>query len=109
MVSQLIYALCRLTNRVFGRRYRQVVRGWEASIKGPDRHADRRCVFSYPFDRELELTSSTNWSGAAMATFYTAVRQALVVAIIIRGLATVSGVAGLGWYIWKFAGSGREL
>jgi hypothetical protein len=44
-----------------------------------------------------------------MATFYTAVRQALVVAIIIRGLATVSGVAGLGWYIWKFAGSGREL
>jgi len=44
-----------------------------------------------------------------MATFYTAVRQALVVAIIIRGLATVSGVAGLAWYIWKFAGSGREL
>jgi len=74
-----------LTDRVFGRRYRQVVRGWEASIKGPDRHAD------------------------AMATFYTAVRQALVVAIIIRGLATVSGVAGLAWYIWKFAGSGREL
>lgn len=28
--------------RVFGRRYRQVVRGWEASIRGPDRHADRR-------------------------------------------------------------------
>jgi hypothetical protein len=30
--------------RVFGRRYRQVVRGWEASIRGPDRHADRRYV-----------------------------------------------------------------
>lgn len=44
-----------------------------------------------------------------MATFYTAVRQALVVAIIIRGLATVSGVAGLGWCIWRYGGSGREL
>jgi hypothetical protein len=36
-----------------------------------------------------------------MATFYTAVRQALVVAIIIRGLATVSGIAGLGWWFFR--------
>ncbi len=33
-----------LQRRVFGRRYRRVVRGWEASMKGPPRAADRRCV-----------------------------------------------------------------
>jgi energy-converting hydrogenase Eha subunit G len=56
-----------------------------------------------------KLTVRTNWSGAAMATFYTAVRQALVVAIIFRGLATVSGIAGLAWCMWKFGSSAREL
>jgi len=43
--------------RVFGRRYRQVVRGWEASIRGPDRHADRRYV-------QLSYTSGAEADGA---------------------------------------------
>ncbi|GFZ50715.1 hypothetical protein JCM24511_08473 [Saitozyma sp. JCM 24511] len=74
---------------VFGRRYRQVVKGWEASVRGPDRASDRR----------------TNWSGAALATFYSAVRQALVVAIILRALATGLGLGGLLWWGYrKWAG-----
>ena len=42
-----------------------------------------------------------NWSGAALSTFYSAVRQALVVAIIIRALATGLGMGGLGWWLYK--------
>ncbi len=78
---------------VFGRRYRQVVRSWEESVHGPDRAADRR----------------TNWSGAALSTFYQAVRHALVVAIIIRGLATLGGIAGLTWWILRTVKVGGEL
>lgn len=33
-----------LMTRVFGRRYRQVVKGWEASMRGPAKVADRRYV-----------------------------------------------------------------
>ncbi|KAJ9098706.1 hypothetical protein QFC21_004354 [Naganishia friedmannii] len=70
---------------VFGRRYRRVVRGWEASVSGPPRAADRRI----------------NWSGAALAAFYAAVRQALVVAIIIRALATAFALGGVGWWMYQ--------
>ncbi|KAL7418899.1 hypothetical protein Q5752_006583 [Cryptotrichosporon argae] len=75
---------------VFGRRYRQVVKGWEAAVRRPDRASDRR----------------TNWSGAALSTFYAAVRHALVVAIIVRALATVGGVAGVAWWLYRRVGGG---
>jgi hypothetical protein len=70
---------------VFGRRYRSVVRGWEASMRGPPRAADRRI----------------NWSGAALSTFYAAVRQALVVAIVLRAIATSAALAGFSWWLWN--------
>ncbi|KAK1926197.1 hypothetical protein DB88DRAFT_481029 [Papiliotrema laurentii] len=72
---------------VFGRRYRQVLKGWEASLQGPDRSADRRM----------------NWSGAALSTFYSAVRHAIVVAIILRLLAMIGGVGVAGWLFWKYS------
>ncbi|WWC58054.1 uncharacterized protein I303_100589 [Kwoniella dejecticola CBS 10117] len=82
---------------VFGRRYRQVIQGWENSVRGPDRAADRR----------------VNWSGQALATFYSAVRQALVVAIIMRALLSGVGIAGLTWIFVRglggFGGAGSEL
>ena len=94
--------------RVFGRRYRQVVKGWEASVRGPDRAANRR--YAAPSVSELifeALTGSrTNWSGAALSTFYSAVRQALVVAIVIRALATGSGLAGFAWWLYRRWGGG---
>ncbi|WVF66452.1 hypothetical protein IAT40_001192 [Kwoniella sp. CBS 6097] len=73
---------------VFGRRYRQVIQGWENSVHGPDRAADRR----------------VNWSGQALATFYSAVRQALVVTIIMRALLSGVGMAGLAWLLWRGLG-----
>jgi hypothetical protein len=78
---------------VFGRRYRQVVSNWEESVHGPDRAADRR----------------TNWSGSALSSFYQAVRHALVVAIIIRGLATLGGIAGLTWWAVRHLTPGQDL
>lgn len=86
---------------VFGRRYRQVVRSWEESVHGPDRVADRRWVGLGMSD------SRTNWSGAALSTFYQAVRHALVVAIIIRGLATVGGLAGVTYWLLRHVGGGE--
>ena len=53
---------------------------------------------------KTDKVARTNWSGAAMATFYTAVRQALVVAIIFRGLATVGGLAGVTWWFLRYWG-----
>ncbi|OCF41715.1 hypothetical protein I317_04419 [Kwoniella heveanensis CBS 569] len=80
---------------VFGRRYRQVIQGWQNSVHGPDRAADRR----------------VNWSGQALATFYSAVRQALVVTIIMRALLSGVGMAGLAWLLWRGLGGagGHEL
>ncbi|WWD05899.1 hypothetical protein V865_003983 [Kwoniella europaea PYCC6329] len=80
---------------VFGRRYRQVIQGWENSVRGPDRAADRR----------------VNWSGQALATFYSAVRQALVVTIIMRALLSGVGIAGLTWLFVRglSGGQGNEL
>ncbi|WVQ76352.1 hypothetical protein IAR50_006017 [Cryptococcus sp. DSM 104548] len=80
---------------VFSRRYRQVIRSWESSTIGRSRAADRRI----------------NWSGQALATFYTAVRQALLVAIIIRGLCLGAGVVGVGYFVLKSLGGtgGKDL
>ena len=77
--------------RVFGRKYRQVIRGWESSLRGLTAAKDRRM----------------NWSGAALASFYSAVRHALIVAIIFRAIATGLGIAGLAWVMFRFVtGSG---
>lgn len=43
-----------------------------------------------------------NWSGAALSAFYSAVRQALVVAIIFRALAATVGLAAAGWWLSKW-------
>jgi hypothetical protein len=44
-----------------------------------------------------------NWSGAALSTFYSAVRHAIVVAIILRLLAMIGGVGVAGWLFWKYS------
>ncbi|KAJ7462760.1 hypothetical protein B0H11DRAFT_95178 [Mycena galericulata] len=68
---------------VFGRRYREVVRGWEASVRGGGTN-DRRI----------------NWSGSALSTFYAAIRKALVVVIVARALGVLFGVAFATWWIF---------
>ncbi|KAI5897928.1 uncharacterized protein SCHCODRAFT_02696554 [Schizophyllum commune H4-8] len=69
---------------VFGRRYREVVRGWEASVRSGGSN-DRRI----------------NWSGSALSTYYAAVRKALVVVIVARALGILFGLLFAGW--WVFA------
>ncbi|KAJ7630581.1 hypothetical protein FB45DRAFT_915926 [Roridomyces roridus] len=68
---------------VFGKRYREVVRGWEASIRGGGTN-DRRI----------------NWSGSALSTFYAAIRKALIVVIVARALGVLFGVAFAAWWIF---------
>ncbi|KAJ3749948.1 hypothetical protein DFH05DRAFT_1465178 [Lentinula detonsa] len=68
---------------VFGKRYRQIVRGWEASVRSGGIN-DRRI----------------NWSGQALSTFYAAIRKALVVVIVARALGIIFGLAFTGWWIF---------
>ncbi|KAJ4476596.1 hypothetical protein J3R30DRAFT_3487691 [Lentinula aciculospora] len=68
---------------VFGKRYREIVRGWEVSIRSGGVN-DRRI----------------NWSGQALSTFYAAIRKALVVVIVARALGILFGLAFTGWWIF---------
>ncbi|KAG5654029.1 hypothetical protein H0H81_008045 [Sphagnurus paluster] len=68
---------------VFGKRYRAVVRGWEASVRAGGTN-DRRI----------------NWSGSALSTFYAAIRKALVIVIVARALGIICGVAFTVWWLF---------
>ncbi|ETW87588.1 hypothetical protein HETIRDRAFT_307211 [Heterobasidion irregulare TC 32-1] len=66
---------------VFGKRYREVIRGWETSVRAGGTN-DRRI----------------NWTGAALTTFYAAVRKALIVVLVLRAIGVlVSVTVGLWW------------
>ncbi|KAI9462341.1 hypothetical protein BJY52DRAFT_1203172 [Lactarius psammicola] len=68
---------------VFGKRYRQVIRSWEASLRVGGTNDTR-----------------VNWTGAALTTFYAAVRKALVVVLILRAIGVLCGVAfGVWWMV----------
>ncbi|KAG9314567.1 hypothetical protein JVU11DRAFT_5368 [Chiua virens] len=67
---------------VFGKRYREVVRGWEASIREGGSN-----------DRRL------NWAGTVLNNFYAAVRKALVVVIVFRAIGALFGLVFAGWWI----------
>lgn len=68
---------------VFGKRYREVVRGWEASVRAGGSN-DRRI----------------NWTGSALNTFYAAVRKALVVVIVVRGVFVLFGLIIGGMFLF---------
>ncbi|KAI0651488.1 hypothetical protein C8Q79DRAFT_38338 [Trametes meyenii] len=70
---------------VFGKRYRAVIRGWEASVRAGGTN-DRRI----------------NWTGSALTTFYAAVRKALVVVIVVRAIWVLLGLVFGGWLLfWR--------
>ncbi|KAG2156457.1 uncharacterized protein EDB93DRAFT_912159 [Suillus bovinus] len=69
---------------VFGKRYREVVRGWEASVRDGGSNVRR-----------------VNWSGTALNTFYAAVRKALLVVLVLRAIGVLIGLVFAGW--WVFA------
>jgi hypothetical protein len=68
---------------VFGKRYREVVRGWEVSVRSGGTN-DRRI----------------NWTGSALNTFYAAVRKALVIVFVARALGILFGLAFSGWWLF---------
>jgi len=96
--------------RVFGKRYREVIRGWEASLRAGGVN-DRRWVFitsilllSYEFDLHFFLCVNVdriNWSGSALSTFYAAIRKALVVVIVARALGILFGLGFATWWIFS--------
>lgn len=72
---------------VFGRRYRRIIRSWDSSVDRPSSSYSRRI----------------NWSGAALSAFYSAVRKALICAIVLRAIWTVLALAAAGWWVWSRA------
>jgi hypothetical protein len=66
----------------FGWRYRAVVRGWERGL-GTGRER------------------GVNWSGLALGAFYSAVRRALVVAILLRALGMLSTASAITWLVGR--------
>ncbi|KAI0308023.1 hypothetical protein B0F90DRAFT_1832053 [Multifurca ochricompacta] len=68
---------------VFGKRYRQVIRDWEASLRVGGANDAR-----------------VNWTGAALTTFYAAVRKALVVVLVLRSIGVLCGLTfGVWWML----------
>lgn len=76
---------------VFGGRYRRLVKRWN----------DRRppqTPGSAPLTPNPWSDRRVSWAGVALGQFYTAVRKALVVVILIRAVALGGGLAGL--FVW---------
>ncbi|KAH9836508.1 uncharacterized protein C8Q71DRAFT_857742 [Rhodofomes roseus] len=68
---------------VFGKRYRAVMRGWEASVRAGGTN-DRRI----------------NWTGSALTTFYAAVRKALLVVLVLRAIGVLIGLFVGAWILF---------
>lgn len=73
----------------FGWRYRNVVRGWESSVG-------------------TRTERKFNWSGMALGAFYSAVRRALVVAVILRALGTLSAGGIAAWLVGRKVNRSRK-
>jgi len=84
LLNSHLYLSALLSFRVFGKRYRQVIRGWEASIRAGGTN-DRRI----------------NWSGSALSSFYAAIRKALVVVIVARALGLLFGLGFAVWWVFS--------
>jgi len=69
---------------VFGKRYRQLIRNWEASLRVGGANDTR-----------------VNWTGAALTTFYAAVRKALVVVLVLRAIGVLCGVTFTVWWMLR--------
>ncbi|KAN0065793.1 hypothetical protein ACQY0O_000923 [Thecaphora frezii] len=74
---------------LFGWRYRNVVRGWEQSVG-------------------TRLERKVNWSGMALGAFYSAVRRALIVAVVLRALGMVSAASAVAWLAARKVQRGRR-
>lgn len=88
---------------VFGKRYREVIRGWEVSIRAGGTN-DRRYVTQMQFTvlwAELISRHRINWTGAALTTFYAAVRKALIVVLVLRAIGVLVSLAFGLWWVFR--------
>lgn len=87
--------------RVFGKRYRAVMRGWEASVRAGGTN-DRRYVSgaSAVGTQADFLCCRINWTGSALTTFYAAVRKALVVVLVLRAIGVLVGLLVGAWILF---------
>ena len=76
--------------RVFGRRYRAVLRAWEASV-----------IRSRITHGGSSTERRINWSGQALSTFYAAVRKALIVVIVGRAIGILVALLWMGRWMWR--------
>ncbi|GAA5979113.1 hypothetical protein JCM5350_007070 [Sporobolomyces pararoseus] len=75
---------------LFGWRYRRLLRSHPSSSGRPP--TTPRTPSSIP-------TYRVNWAGMSLNAYYAAVRRALVVAVLMRGVAALGTLAGIGWYV----------
>jgi hypothetical protein len=75
---------------VFGRRYRTVLKAWEAAVL-----RSRLTLEGSANDRRI------NWSGQALSTFYAAVRKALIVVIVGRSVGILLSLIAVGMWVSK--------
>ena len=52
-------------------------------------------LLSYHF-----TTNRVNWTGAALSTFYAAIRKALVVVIVVRAILVLTGAVFSAWWVF---------
>ena len=87
--------------RVFGKRYRDVVRGWEASVLSGGSNDKRRVTYLTLLLRENLLRIRINWAGTALNAFYAAVRKALVVVIVLRAIGILLSMGIGAWWLLR--------
>ncbi len=89
---------------MFGKRYRQVIRSWEATLRVSGPNDTRYVTMSLWFvlmSTRHPVTYRVNWTGAALSTFYAAVRKALVVVLVLRAIGVLCGITFTAWWMLR--------
>jgi hypothetical protein len=99
------WVLMTIYDRVFGKRYRQVIRNWEETLRVSGTNETRYVTimsswFVLKFTR-FPVPYSVNWTGAALTTFYAAVRKALVVVLVLRAIGLLCSVTFTVWWMLR--------
>ena len=98
------WVLMTIYDRVFGKRYRQVIRNWEETLRvsgtNDTRYVTMSSWFVLKFTR-LPVPHRVNWTGAALTTFYAAVRKALVVVLVLRAIGVLCSITFTVWWMLR--------
>ena len=93
--------LMTIYDRVFGKRYRQVIRNWEETLRVSGTNDTRYVTMSSWFVLKFMVPYRVNWTGAALTTFYAAVRKALVVVLVLRAIGALCTITFTVWWMLR--------